>query len=183
MITVAPILSEVLGRNLSTNKYWRLFEDQIAALQFKLRGVIWPTVVVFGSILIFGINRSFTKHPYYSFDSRVFPVHAVDWLEAHPQPGNMFNDIDWSGYILHQLWPEQKVYIDSRTDFYGEPMLRDYENIITASPGWTDLFHKYNVTWALIHLDSPLAKALQDASWFPLYRDSLSVIFQTPDTP
>ncbi len=181
MVAAAPILSGTIGSSLRNLKTWSSFEDRVVVVQSKLRGVIWPLVVVFGSMLLIGISRSITKHPLYNFDSGIFPVQAVDWLETYPQAGNMFNDIDWSGYILHRLWPAQRVFIDSRTDFYGEPMLRTYEKIITAAPDWMDLLHQYNVKWVLIKMDTPLANALQDAGWHQLYRDSLSVIFRTPN--
>jgi hypothetical protein len=181
MIAAAPILTEAIGRYLSTLNLWSSFENRIAVLQTELRAVIWPLVVVFGSLLFIGINQAIATRPMYSFDPGVFPVQAVNWLETHPQEGNMFNDIDWSGYILHRLWPVQRVFIDSRTDFYGEPFLRNYENIISALPGWTDLLDKYQVGWVLIYLDAPLVNALREAGWTQLYRDSLSVIYRSPD--
>ncbi len=49
-----------------------------------------------------------------------FPVKAVDYITTHPIEGNMFNEFTWGGYLLYRLWPEQKVFIDGQTDFYGE---------------------------------------------------------------
>ena len=52
------------------------------------------------------------------FDERVFPVEAVRRARAAGLTGRMYNELAWGGYILH-AWPEQRVFIDGQTDFYG----------------------------------------------------------------
>lgn len=114
------------------------------------------------------------------YDPEVFPVRAVDWVQSHPQSGHIFNDFTWGGYILFQIWPEQKVFIDSQTDFYGEALTRDYEMISSVYPGWETLLKKYDIDWCLIPVDSQLAHQLgaESGQWRLLYSDQTAVIYR-----
>ncbi len=104
-------------------------------------------------------------------------MRAVDWIESHPQDGNMFNDFNWGGYILYRLWPSQKVFIDSQSDFYGETFLREYEQIISAQGNWQGDLSGDDVQWAILPSQSPLAEALsRDSQWRVDYHDSLTTI-------
>lgn len=107
-----------------------------------------------------------------------FPVQAVDWLEVHPQEGNLFNYFDWGGYLLYRLWPQQRVFIDGQTDFYGEALTREYATVITATNGWENVLARYRVRWVLIPPDTPLARVLEDSSdWQQAWRDETAVIY------
>ncbi|BAJ63185.1 hypothetical protein [Anaerolinea thermophila] len=111
------------------------------------------------------------------FQSEVFPVRAMDWLEAHPQEGNVFNYFPWGGYILYRAFPDIRVFIDGQTDFYGEALTREYEQVITLQDGWKDVLDKYRVQWALMPESSMLSKALErELNWEVVYRDQVSVI-------
>lgn len=108
-----------------------------------------------------------------------FPVQAVDWLEDHPQSGNIFNDFGWGGYILYRLWPEQKVFIDGQTDFYGEVLTKDYEVISGTYQGWQSALEKHQIDWILLPVGSKLVKELdKDTQWSQLYRDDTAVILR-----
>jgi hypothetical protein len=109
------------------------------------------------------------------FEPTVFPVEAVRWLETHPQSGRMFNAFDWGGYILFHLWPGQKTFIESQTDVRGEATQK-YERVITFQNGWQDIFGEYNITWAIIPPDWPLAKELMRQGWQIAYQDQTAVI-------
>ena len=43
--------------------------------------------------------------------------------------GRIFNDFIWGGYLLKE-WPEQKVFLDGQTDFYGEDLARQHMRIM-----------------------------------------------------
>ncbi len=182
MIAAAPILVEALSK-ATGYPGWKTIENRFVEIQASLRGAVLPMLILLGSAIVFGINHYITKNSFFQFDSDVFPIRAVDWLESHPLTGNMFNDINWSGYLLYRLWPQQNVFIDSRTDFYGESLLREYEHIITASPDWDQLLTTYQVEWIIIPADAPLAETLRNRGRKPLYSDSTTVIYGAQGSP
>jgi hypothetical protein len=182
-IACAPILAERASWALEKAKRWGMIEANIARLESPLRGAVWPILFVFGFVLIIGGRYQIQKEAVAHFDERVFPVAAADWLVNHPQPGNMFNEFNWGGYLLYRLWPEQKVFLDSQTDFYGEALVQDYERAILAQNGWEDVLAKYQVTWVIVRVSSPLANALAGADWKILYQDKVAIVLAQISTP
>jgi hypothetical protein len=111
------------------------------------------------------------------FDPAFYPVDAVNWLKANPQPGNVFNNFDWGGYLIFNLWPDKKVFIDGQTDVYGEELTRKYEQVITLSENWQDVLLEYDVRWAILPPSWPLGSALGKAGWREVYRDNTAAIY------
>jgi hypothetical protein len=112
------------------------------------------------------------------FDPGVFPVAAVDWLESQSPPENGFNHFPWGGYLLYRLWPEGRVFIDGQTDFYGEALVREYEQVIGLGEGWREVLRRYDIGWALVPPGSAFAQALtKEPGWLQVYRDGTAAIF------
>lgn len=53
-------------------------------------------------------------------ESRV-PVGIARFLEASPPPGRMFNTLDFGGYLIYALGPDQPVFVDGRNDTLYDP--------------------------------------------------------------
>lgn len=143
-----------------------------ARLESRARGTIIPII---STILLGAILLTIPLRGYNRFDPAIFPVHAVQWLEAHPQNGRMFNAFNWGGYILLHLWPAQQVFIESQTDTNGE-LTRLYESIFTQSPGWEGVISSYGIRWAIIPQNWTLIEALKKAGWMVAYEDATAVI-------
>ena len=55
----------------------------------------------------------------------------------------------------------------------------DYEIILTMSEGWEELLRSYDITWAVVETDTPLATTLiQKYNWQVLYEDETAVILK-----
>ncbi len=152
----------------------------IQRMEAQLKGMLWPIVLVIAVIIAFQNNMALDVNRQGNrFNAQVFPVQATEWLKTHPQEGNLFNSFIWGGYLLYETWPEQLVFIDGQTDFYGESLTREYEKVITLSPGWETILTKYDITWAMIETDSPLAQTLVEKhQWKILYKDETAVILE-----
>ena len=173
---VAPfVLAETLIEARSIRLVARL-EGTLRNVEDKLKGIFWPVVTAI-SLSAFVITNS-TMQRFYQFTPPMFPVKAVAWLEENPQSGNMFNELNWGGYIALHLWPEQKTFIDSMSDYTGDVTLQ-YETAITLADGWQNIFEQNHIEWALIEADSPLAKELErNQQWHVLYEDKYSIILR-----
>ena len=154
-------------------------DGSISRIDAGLRsGVVWPLFAISTAAMLIGFPALTSHRRIYSYDPALFPVRAVDWVQAHPMEGQAFNDINWGGYLLYRLWPEQRVFIDSQTDFYGEQFTRQYAEILAGTDGWQSQLQDHDVSWVMIIPTSPLADRLQrDAGWHVAYRDSMAVIF------
>jgi hypothetical protein len=47
-----------------------------------------------------------------------FPTTAVRLMKEGRWPGNLYNDYVWGGYLIWELWPKRKVFIDGRAEVY-----------------------------------------------------------------
>lgn len=114
-----------------------------------------------------------------AFSSHDFPVAGAAALhQAGLPPGRGFNTVEWGGYLTYAL-PEYHVFIDSRSDFYGQPLLRDYLTIIAVAPGWQQTLDRYQVRWALLPAAAPLTRVLAlSAGWScrPLGSDGVAAL-------
>ena len=111
----------------------------------------------------------------YQLKEPVFPIRAVAWLERNPQQGNMFNDLNWGGYLGLHLWPDHLPFIDSMADTTGL-VTRNYESIMTLRAGWQELFKENEITWAIIPPKWELATELMAQGWKTVYQDQTAVI-------
>lgn len=122
-------------------------------------------------------------HPviFSAYEEKMFPTGAVDYIKSHPNPreGRLFNSYSWGGYLIWFL-PEEKVYIDGRTDLYGDEILNEWITNIQADEGWKDLLESRGITRVLIEPDRPLAKLLPLDGGIIVYRDKNSVIIDLP---
>jgi hypothetical protein len=116
------------------------------------------------------------------FDGTVFPVAAVAKARNEHLQGHLFNDFAWGGYVVY-AWPEQKIFIDGGTDFFGEDVFREYVKIKGLGPGWRELLAKRDISLMLLERDAALTHELaRDGRWNLWYCDSLSVMFRrSPD--
>ena len=181
-VIAAPILAESAAKTSFVSRSGRVrpsIEANLHAVESSLRGHFWPAAVLIVLSVVFslGIPLDFS-HQGNHFDPAVFPIDAANWLESQPQAGAMFNYFTWGGYLLYRFWPSERVFIDGQTDFYGERLTRQYEQVITLGDGWQDVLNQYQVDWVIMPVDSKLASYLQNQpEWKTLYRDQTAVIF------
>ena len=172
---VAPfVLAGTLGASQNVPLVKR-FETLFSKFGNRLSRTLWPAIAVLLGVILLAATPFGRQE---RFSPNYFPVNAVEWLKDHPQEGEMFNPFDWGGYISLMLWPENRVFIDSQGDVYGEAFIREYEQVITLGAGWQDVLDKYHVDWALIPRQWALAKALSDEGWREIYADETAIILR-----
>ncbi len=129
-------------------------QNSFAIANAELRAGLWLAVGVAASFLM-----ALCLPPHPGFDPAVFPVDAVARARAEGVTGRMFNELAWGGYILY-AWPEQKVFIDAQTDFYGQSLAQQYASIRAAESGWDDELTNRHITLLLLPADAPVARIL-----------------------
>jgi hypothetical protein len=106
------------------------------------------------------------------------PVDAASWIGAHQPPQEMFNPYDWGGYLIWTLWPDYQVFVDGRTDLYGDELLREYLNTQLGRPGFESTLDAYDVNTILTYSSGALDARLSCAAdWEEAYRDGAAVIY------
>jgi hypothetical protein len=178
VIAAAPVLSDLMGVLLGHVPPWSRIEQQFANLEARFVGFILPAIVTIVTACSVAYRDKTQGGQIFGYNSRTYPVAAVAWLQDHEIEGNMLNDINWGGYLLYELWPAKRVFIDSQTDFYGESFVRTYEATVLGLPGWEDTLAQYDVAWAILPSSSPLATLLaSNSAWTIAFEDDTASIF------
>ena len=115
-----------------------------------------------------------------AYGANVFPVRAVEWLKANPEfatapAGNLFNSYAWGGYLTW-AYPESRVFVDGRTDLFGDEIISQWLNVVEGGDGWQDILHQWDIRVALIEPDRPAVALLVENGWREVYADSTAVI-------
>jgi len=167
---VAPILATSLAD--ATPTWARRFSDRLRDIHETSRG--WPLVSVVAVVVIVAVPHS-TEMP-----AKNWPVDAVAYIHKHPDQfrGNMFNHYVWGGYLLYAL-PEHLVFVDGRTDFYGEDLIHQYVDTCLLNTNWQQALAQYHVDWTLMPVDHRLNLALALLpGWHCVYSNEVAAVFR-----
>lgn len=91
--------------------------------------------------------------------SATFPIAVVERARAAGHTGRLFHDFIWGGYLVF-AWPEQKVFIDGGTDFYGNEIFFTYINTTERGWGWRDSLARWRIDRILVPISSTFAREL-----------------------
>ena len=169
-LLTAPIVAQTFSACVRGR--WRDLSQRLGVLNAASNG--WPVVAVAALVAILCVPRPTEMPP------DRWPVNAVSFIRQHPEQfcGNMLNQHIWGGYLMLAL-PEHKVYVDGRTDFYGEAFIRNFLDMTQARPGWREKLDANRVSWTLLTSNAPLTQALALLpEWRRIYSDPLVTIFR-----
>ena len=189
-LAIAPALSEAiclqtLRRDLPG---WlqgacvrvREFGARMKNVEDMLCGHLIPAAVLVASLAVVLNGGRLFGMPLLAahFDQRQFPVVAAEYVAGHNIRDDMFSTDRWSGYLIYRLYPQTRLFIDDRHDFYGEAFVKDYLKALGADLGWREVLDKNGVTSVLIPPDVPLANVLKERSdWKVAYDDGTAILF------
>ena len=104
-----------------------------------------------------------------------WPVEAVMHLNSKALEGKLFNNYNWGGYLIYAA-PNYPVFIDGRTDLYGN-FLGEYAAAYEAR-AWPQVFDEWDIGIALIESRGSLAIELKAAkNWRHEYSDDIASIY------
>lgn len=177
-IVVAPILLRIssgivsgLPRTLSD--FYQARRKVFADLDAQLDGKLWPATALF---LVFSLTLIGTLRV--TFNDKIFPVAAVEFLKRETLSGKMFNNDEFGDYLIFSAWPQYKVFTDGRSDMYGEKHGSPYLKVAGVQPGWKQILLRYDISWTFFQTQSALTAALLDQpDWQPIYSDKVASIF------
>ena len=110
--------------------------------------------------------------------AEAMPVAATDWLRANAPDARIFNVYAWGGWLGREL-PDAKVFIDGRSDIYGNDPIQTYASAISLETDPTALLDRYQVDHVVYWPDSALAEWLdQNAAWRRVYTDTQAAIWE-----
>lgn len=179
-LVAAPVLSRhvtAIGSNLWQNK--RRPRRRATAAQAAINWVLLTVIFGLAVVKIYQpLRPSFNR----ALQRESLPVGAAEWIERHEPEGNMFNHYNWGGYLIWELWPDYRVFVDGRTDLFGDDFLRQYLKAQVARPSYETTFEEYDVEFVLIPSASTLSSQLAcQRGWTQAYADEVATVWIRKD--
>jgi hypothetical protein len=111
------------------------------------------------------------------FDGRLFPAGAMAALAA-PR-ARIFTFDQWGDYLIYRLYPNIRVFVDGRSDFYGAEFEQICQNVLNVHHDWEWQLGRYAVDTVLLRAEDPLAGALKETGrWRVTYDDGFAIVFR-----
>jgi len=113
------------------------------------------------------------------YDPSRYPAKALSVLRA-PESRRIFTHDEWGDYLIYNLYPLKKVFVDGRSDFYGASFGKKYQDVMGVKFDWEKDLSQYSVDTILLPVDESLAGALkQSPKWRVVYDDGMAIIFRS----
>ena len=138
------------------------------------RTSVWPAVAIVALVFVDAPIRWPRDFP-----SEAFPIAMVHENTKVLESGRLLTTDQWGDYIIYSFYPRQKVFIDGRSDFYGESLGTEYLHLLQGAYDWRVILDRWGFDVALLPVQWPLVQILKlDPSWQVIKDDSHSILFR-----
>jgi hypothetical protein len=96
----------------------------------------------------------------HDFPSELFPTKMVHDHEAQIRASRVMTSDQWGDYLIY-LNPNQKVFMDGRSDFYGPEIGNQLLHVMNGAPEWEQVLDQYHFDLALLPVDCALSQMLK----------------------
>ena len=109
----------------------------------------------------------------------------ANFLKENQVAGPIFNNYDLGGYLIFNLFPNKRVFVDNRPEAYPVKFLQaEYVKAQESEEVWRQVLDRYQFQAIVFYrLDQTpwaqpfLIKRLKDPDWTPVYVDAYSIVF------
>lgn len=113
------------------------------------------------------------------FDSKRFPVRAVDASISQLNAPRVFAHDQWGGYLIYRMYPRLRVFTDGRSDLYGPEFMKSWAGINDGAYDWQQRLDKYAIDTVLLPAGASLASTLKESGrWRVVYDDGIAIVFR-----
>jgi hypothetical protein len=181
-IVAAPLIAVVLTRWWDQLVEWagprstlaifdQVGRDTTAAF---CRTSVWGLVFVVW-LAVTGAPIAWPK----DFPDKLFPTAIVAEHGELLRSGRVFTVDQWADYLIYRHYPNQKVFVDGRSDFYGPTIGNEYLRLSQGQHDWRKILDKWRFDVALVQENWPLATLLKaDPAWEVLADDGRAILLK-----
>jgi len=180
IVTALPLIGVMLTdvwRELATGQPRSSVLGVLAEMSEKVTDKLKPlgvwTAVAIAGVILFADPQHWPK----DLSGKYFPRQVARQFGPQLMASRVFTTDQWGDYLLWTGYPRQKVFMDGRSDFFGEQIGRDYLTVLEGRPGWRAVLDRDRVNLVLVPPDTPLIELLSaSGAWKVLNRDRQSVL-------
>jgi hypothetical protein len=174
-VVATPVLAQ-FGEAFLHERGWQIRPvTRVTPRMARLNALLLALVLIAGlAKMFYAVNGETVREAQLTR----LPVAAADYIRDSQPDGPMFNSYNWGGYLMFAV-PDYPVYVDGRTDLYGDQFLREYLSVAFLQGDWQAVLEKADIGFIVIETNSALASALREESgWQVVHEDDLAVIFE-----
>jgi len=113
-----------------------------------------------------------------TYDPAAYPDKAIPVLLS-ADTHHIFADDEWGDYLIYRLYPSKRVFVDGRSDFYGDEFGDRYTDLMGVKPGWEKTLDRYAIDTVVLSPKLALTSTLKiSRDWRVTYDDGVSVVFR-----
>jgi hypothetical protein len=113
-----------------------------------------------------------------TYDPLAYPERALTVLRS-PETHHIFAEDEWGDYLIYHLYPLKKVFVDGRSDFYGDEFGERYLDVMNVQTGWQKTLDKYSIDTIVIAPRFALTSTLKiSRDWRVVYDDGIALVFR-----
>ncbi len=113
--------------------------------------VIAATMLVLGVVL-----TRFPNQLHQDARTKNYPQAGVEYVAAHEPASKVFATYHWGGFVIDKLQRSQ-VFIDGRSEFYGDQLMQTYQDVMNRQDGWQQTLDQYGANVVIVENNSGLA--------------------------
>jgi hypothetical protein len=129
-------------------------------------------------LVIAGLFATGAKGFEAQFKAESFPIQAIPVVE-NSAAQHIFTYDQWGDYLIYRLYPQKRVFIDGRCDFYGMASVDDAQHIVSARYDWKAQLQRFGIDMVLVRPDAPLGAVLKlSPDWTMRFDDGKILVFE-----
>ena len=167
-------LCNELAESSSRQSTIRVLDDIATQTSGRFRAFGLWTPLFIGGILLFTPQSRWPS----DFSRETFPLAMLHGHADELARARVFTFDQWADYLIYENYPRQRVFLDGRSDYYGEEIGKAYLAILEVRPKWRELLAKYAFDTVLCPPDLPLVALLKtNPDWRIVDQDAESILF------
>lgn len=126
----------------------------------------------------------------YDFQATRVPRGAAAYLaeQYRGQPFKVFSQDDqWASYLIYRLYPQARVFIDTRYEFFGEEFTRQYLELVDQARHDPAALDPWGVDFLLLNKARLSRRPMSRPGWLLAYEDAQALLYRRlprdPPTP
>jgi len=184
VLAAAPVVAREATTILASrqNEWWAVLSSLGHARSSREIGRpwYWPPLWAAAAVLTTaGLFQAGGARWKVDFPAEKFPHNALAATEKKGLGRRIFTSDQWADYLIYRYYPQTRVFIDGRSDFYGAAIGQQYLEALSAHHRWQEIFDRHDFDVVLTPPEWPLATVLKaHPDWRLEYDDGQALVLR-----